>query len=715
MIEQYNIKKLFSDYTLFVPEIQRDYVWGATENCQKVMIPFLEALNSNLQGEQNYNIGFLYSYTNSPEDNYIIDGQQRFTTIVLLLYVLSVREGKDFNAYIGTNKPIMHFSYNVRPQTEVFMRNLFLSKTIEKNYIVNQTWFLSEYVHDITINSMVNAVDTLNKKLDNLANISYEKVLNQVCFWYFNVDETSQGEELYIKMNSRGQKLTEAEQIKPYLFNEWQKKKSTTYDNTDYGKKWDEWEELFYSKKGELSIISVDCAMNTFLRIVYEMETLKECNGEIPHRTTVLNLPKIAKYMAIMLEYAEREWPQLLTGKIKYRPHRVLKALIAEGLKPKHHNRDLERVEKIFTNIVTRRKYRLSHGDILEFLSEYSKSSNSFYDFITENPRLSELVFDKHELKKIAIYKQFEKDVALQTTIENIFWEAETRKVWRGNISPLIKWSFSEDDSPESFSLTAFKTYLSKFDELFGDNKLKNKDMDITRRALIANELHDYPKIFRGYTNSCFAYEDEDWHVLFLDEENIPKMKQFFDQYTGKESLYKMISCFPIEKEYSEFVHIPELLDFCKHKNFQWWHDCIYLIEGKTANGHYANIHSYKYYLSRKNHLLFPGWTKMNFWSKDGSCIYLDQNTEDNTHIAIDAYWNGGLKNDQMAIEVHIRNSEPNRTEAYLSSITTLSNYKWNGERYVYYLNAPKEEAEAFLLMDKELTFIITIIEQLKL
>ena len=213
MIEQYNIKKLFSDYTLFVPEIQRDYVWGATE----VMIPFLEALNFNLQGEQNYNIGFLYSYTNSPEDNYIIDGQQRFTTIVLLLYVLSVREGKDFNAYIGTNKPIMHFSYNVRPQTEVFMRNLFLSKTIEKNYIVNQTWFLSEYVHDITINSMVNAVDTLNKKLDNLANISYEKVLNQVCFWYFNVDETSQGEELYIKMNSRGQKLTEAEQIKPYL------------------------------------------------------------------------------------------------------------------------------------------------------------------------------------------------------------------------------------------------------------------------------------------------------------------------------------------------------------------------------------------------------------------------------------------------------------------------------------------------------------------
>ena len=32
MIEQYTIGQLLNKYTLFVPEIQRDYVWGAAEN-----------------------------------------------------------------------------------------------------------------------------------------------------------------------------------------------------------------------------------------------------------------------------------------------------------------------------------------------------------------------------------------------------------------------------------------------------------------------------------------------------------------------------------------------------------------------------------------------------------------------------------------------------------------------------------------------------------
>jgi len=104
MIEQYTIGQLLNKYTLFVPEIQRDYVWGAAENYKEVLLPFLQALNSNLKGNKSYNIGFLYSYTHSKVENYVIDGQQRFTTIVLLLYVLSVREHVDFTPYLSSIK-----------------------------------------------------------------------------------------------------------------------------------------------------------------------------------------------------------------------------------------------------------------------------------------------------------------------------------------------------------------------------------------------------------------------------------------------------------------------------------------------------------------------------------------------------------------------------------------------------------------------------------
>lgn len=709
MIEQYNIQRIFSDYTLFVPEIQRDYVWGSEANCQKVMMPFIKSLNHNLSTENPCNIGFLYSYTHSKVDNYIIDGQQRFTTIVLLLYVLAIRENKDLDSYIGIKKPTMRFSYNVRPQTETFLRRLFQSHEVQKKNILNQIWFLPEYNYDTTINSIVNAVDTLNTETLKLQYLTFDKVLNQVCFWYFNVDETSQGEELYITMNSRGQKLTESEQIKPYLFDLWQKRDNNLEDNTDYGKLWDNWEELFYSKKENHGIVSVDIAMNTFLRIIYEMEKQSECREGVPARNNILNLPLISRYMESMREYAANEWPKLLTEDFDYQPHRLLKALIAEGLKPIHQKEDKERVERIFRNIITRRKYRKEHKDILSFLYSYSRSSLSFYDFVLEHPEISSLVFDEHELCKISIYKMFESNPSQQHLVEIAFADQESRLVWNGNITPLIKWSLLEEGNVSSFSFSMFEHYSKKFDSLFGDNMLKCDDMDLTRRALLAFGFHDYPRIFRGYTNTCFAFDENEWHQLFLDNENIPRLKMFLDSYEDKESLFTLIRNYPVEYDYSEFVHIPELLKFCNQKNIQWWWDNIYLIKGSTANSEHANIHSYKYYLSRKDKLVFPEWSQLNFHTRDLSCVFLDYKPK---KIAIDAYWNGGNKHRQMAVEIHVRDTKPEEAEKVLKPMLALNSYFWNGSRYVNHFDGPNDEQEAFLLMDKKITEIVDFINK---
>lgn len=708
MIEQYTIGQLFENYTLFVPEIQRDYVWGATENYKEVLLPFLQAIDSNLKGNKMYNIGFLYSYTNSKVENYVIDGQQRFTTIVLLLYVLSVREHIDFTRYLRVNEPTMRFTYNVRPQTETFMRRLFESGRVSKEEITIQNWFMPAYSSDTSITSMVNAVDLLSTALDNLSRITFEKVLNQVCFWYFNVDETSQGEELYITMNSRGQKLTESEQIKPHLFDKWQKEKAQYQDNVDYGKLWDTWEEKLYSKKGEHGISSVDIAMNTFLRVVYEMETGDECRSGIPARSEILSLPLIARYMESMLEYAPNEWPNLLTEEIKYRPQRVLKALIAEGLKPHKTPGDIERVEHVFTNIVTRRKYQYAHKDMLSFLHSYSESSESLYDFILQS---NSPIFDEHELVKIKIYKHFENDHVLQKRIELVFASAEATKVWRGNIKPLLRWSLKDESNIFSLDIDKFEDYLDKFNALFGDDCLKKDTMDITRRAMLACEFHDYPRIFSGHTNTSFALEPEDWHTLFLDEENIPKLKNFLDTYENEYSLSQLIESFPIEKNYSEFVHIPELLAYCNQKRIQWWWNTIYLISGSNANSAHANIHTYKYFLSRKEVLQFEGWEEIRFYDYSNSCVYIDHKER---NIAIDVLWNGGPKNRQMAIEVFQRDETANKIEEYLQPMLGLEGFSWDPDkgRYAYYFDSSGIEQEDFKLMDVRFKSVVTFIDK---
>ena len=710
MIEQYSIEQLIGKFTLFVPEIQRDYVWGAKDNIANVMIPFLKSLDYNLKNDSKYNIGFLYSYKNSNIDNYIIDGQQRFTTIVLLLYVLSVQDSNkysDFCTLIGVDKPTMHFSYNVRPQTETFLRRLFISKMITKRDISNQTWYMSEYDDDMSVMSMINAVDSICSILSDLHYITFDKILQQVYFWYFNVDETSQGEELYITMNSRGQKLTEAEQLKPYLFDQWQNNKQHSDDKHDYGKLWDDWEEIFYSQKRDQDISSVDIAMNTFLRVVYEMETEKECIDGVPVRNDVLSLHLIYRYMNAMLDYGKSEWPKLLSEDKSYRPQLLLKALIANGLKPRHIEQDTGRVLRIFTNIVTRRKYNITHRELLVFLKSFSKSSSSLYDFILENPTLSSTVFDEHELIKIKIYKFFENQPQIQHQIELAFAENESIKVWRGNIKPLIEWSLSEDATISSFNFNVFRTYAKKFETLFADNLLTSDEMDVTRRALLAFGLHDYPRIFNGYTNTSFAYDAEDWHKLFLDDENIPKLKTFLDLYDSNESLLQLINNFNARDEYSDFVHIPELLKFCHQKKIQWWWDTIYLISGTNANSAHANIHTYKYYLSRKNSLCFDNWINPDFYYWGNTCVSFDCKLH---NIAIDILWNGGPKNNQMAIEAFMRNEKPDRIEHFLKPLLDLDGYLWNGERYAYYFDGPSDETKAFFLMDEKIKIIIDFI-----
>ena len=263
--------------------------------------------------------------------------------------------------------------------------------------------------------------------------------------------------------------------------------------------------------------------------------------------------------------------------------------------------------------------------------------------------------------------------------------------------------------------MNTFTTYSEKFDALFGDDKLEREEMDVTRRAMLAFGFVDYPRIFHGYTNTCFAKEPEDWHTLLLDERNVLTLNTFLDHYEGIETLKEIIKSFPIEKDFSEFLYIPELLDFCKQKNIQWWNNSWYLIKEACSSSQHANIHTYKYYLSRKDSLFFDGWKNMDFWPWGDTCIYLDQHAESPKHIAIDAYWNGGKEHKQMAIEVFMRpddgKNEPNadETELLLKNIQLLNDYKWNGQRYVCYFETPQNEEQAFNLMDEQLNRIITI------
>lgn len=287
-----NLLTLFSLNNLIVPEIQREYVWG---NNSEVLEKFLTELEMkaapcetchHVHTNKNINVGFLYSYkpsyakieTERILDEYLIDGQQRITTLFLLLLYRAAIEKRfdDFMAICRANENDfeMGFSYKVRSLTHQFIVQLIHhadakgSDAFDFISDLNNTpyWFLDDYKSDPTVKSMINALKSIKKIFGNPSKFYFDYLLTNIHFWHFKTEATSQGEELYITMNSRGEQLAD---------NEMQKARVLPSDRLlHYGKKWEQWQTFFWRnrKAGDANNINADKGFNNFLACIEGFE-----------------------------------------------------------------------------------------------------------------------------------------------------------------------------------------------------------------------------------------------------------------------------------------------------------------------------------------------------------------------------------------------------------------------------------------------------------
>ncbi len=288
-----NILTLFSLNNLIIPEIQREYVWGRNTN---VLEKFLNDLKESadvcdtchhVHGNNNINIGFLYSYkppyvkleNDRYLDEFLIDGQQRITTIFLLLLTRAVVENRveDFCNIIRYDEAGKHmsFSYKVRNLTQDFLLML-IRHIIEHpyketlNFFLTKEypfWFLAEYNEDPTIAAMASAISSMLKIFPS-NEYYFDYLLESVHFWHFKTEATSQGEELYISMNSRGEQLSS---------NETQKAASLPpKDQIIWGRKWEEWQTFFWRNRNKEAVnINADKGLNQYLSCIDSLERFR--------------------------------------------------------------------------------------------------------------------------------------------------------------------------------------------------------------------------------------------------------------------------------------------------------------------------------------------------------------------------------------------------------------------------------------------------------
>lgn len=562
-MDKKNIEELLGNY-MVVPEIQREYVWGSNKN---IVNQFIDSIKDN----KDINVGFLYSYSNENQE-YIIDGQQRLTTLVLCLYYASLMQGEydKFKSLLKVNSPNMSFTYRVRSNTEEFMQCLFNSGLYKEEEIKDSKWYHTCYDSDISISSMI---ALLNYLADIKFDVKYDDILN-IEFWYYPIDETSLGEDLYITMNSRGKTLDNAEKLKPLLFEKSRK------ELKNWGKIWDDWEDFFFTLLNGDDITKINVAMNNLIRIVWELKTCGEHNELKPFEAIKdLNLSDIELFFNALKLIVNSEFKNkvdLLFGNKKSDESDgnflILKSLLLVCIKyredEKMRNVEMKRVYQLIYNKMYRRGSQ-KHIPLLTLLKTYHECiDGNFYNIALDvcSGAGKDDYFDTSDLLMIQTMLDYVKDnLSELSEVEKEFWKTQSTDVvkchyiWKGDLSTLINWS-SENNN---FNIETFCKYSSFFDSLFTD--FSGHEINSLRRAWIVGMKEYSPVKVSSYYTFCWEWEDwtksitqhsTDFKLLI---DNLIKYKE--GEKTLDDALGKYINQ-GVKKDYIEFAEDSYLIDF---------------------------------------------------------------------------------------------------------------------------------------------------------
>lgn len=263
------LKSEYSDTISFeIPIIQRDYAQGRSdERSKEIRKTFLGSLIAAVENypQKNIELDFVYGKRNKNKV-YLLDGQQRITTLYLLHWYLAQRLQKP-----SLLKDVA-LSYRVRQYADEFTQKISdkntqidFTSSIPSQAICNCTWFFDAWKHDPTVKGMLNTLDTIHDLLKDkkVSEERYWQPLEEgaVTFYWLDLEEHQLTNELYLKMNARGKQLSNFENFKASLVkriadNGWEK---NTPEEDSFSFKMDTiYTDLFWEYRGKMNVIDYE-------------------------------------------------------------------------------------------------------------------------------------------------------------------------------------------------------------------------------------------------------------------------------------------------------------------------------------------------------------------------------------------------------------------------------------------------------------------------
>lgn len=222
-METFTLRQLFGlSEKFYIPAYQRAYAWGNTQREQ-----LIEDLKD---AKGHYYLGhFLFEKIQDEQDehneNYIIDGQQRMTTIVIF-YSCLIQEFKKRHeeqsfinnlrrSYLINNSDLQRF------HTVNYDDNLFRRYIIERGEDESSNQQLKDSIADSSSQKNIidcrNYFDRIFSDIDTAELKRCEKVLSNARITYLEVHSKVDAAQIFAFQNDRGKDLTDLEVLKSFF------------------------------------------------------------------------------------------------------------------------------------------------------------------------------------------------------------------------------------------------------------------------------------------------------------------------------------------------------------------------------------------------------------------------------------------------------------------------------------------------------------------
>ncbi len=538
----YTLNQLFADdITVVIPDIQRDYCWGSDAPSEKVS-GFVKALIDMFAEGRPAQIGIIYGYSDSetPGCIYVIDGQQRLTTLYLLVGMLYRRTRRPdlrrmlMSDYELTDDREPQMIYQVRDEALYFMSDLvsefFINRNGRLSGIKSAAWYHNVYESDPSVQSFICAIRSIDAVLEDAsASVAFDfdafagYVAGQVTMAYFDLGSRAAAEDMFILLNTAGDPPSDVHSAKIRCA-----RTAADYDL------WDEMEQWFWFNRSRAHHYTSDPGMSRLLALAAELNS----------DTTASDIYRVFRAFSRIwdLEPTLRDLPdRIMSGAssvanaLNALRFVVLPVLTFALRFTEASGQELHRIYRYFYSIVVFRRYLPGKTAIADALNAVRRMPSADLLSLQTIRYLSDKVMSQEERIRM---QTIDRNPSLRSTLEEIFCRGEEHPMLMGRMQQPIAWSTARDGSVDAGRLRA---YVDAFYDIWGTDIDCNPALDTVRRALLTMKHNGYPVRGLGDSGVGLCWRDYHWQRLMLQSPGL--IRGFIDRVTHS-SVFRLIDRF---------------------------------------------------------------------------------------------------------------------------------------------------------------------------